>query len=215
MKLLALDPSATCTGYVFYDTDATPQVAIAGFIDELRGDTDGARYKVAYDAVVGLIQRFAPTTIIMEGYFFSKRFATGTNIGPELRGVLKMAAHTFGVPVYISDPAGWKRQILHAVIEQKINPPYHRLKSNDSKIARWKKLLKKQYGKDKAKKIIVVEALEMLGYKLPTKIINKATGRKIAFRFDVSDAIGILIAFLGEQAEKVPSTFTWEFEVVT
>lgn len=216
MRLLALDPSASCTGWALYE-DGT--IVKAGFSPPFNGKTEGERYALAYAWLNSLLLRLKTPLdlVLMEGYFFSKRFSTGVNIGPELRGVFKLLLYSLGLTHQTVDPAEWKRRLIEKAtpdIIKDLDMP--RVRSDASKIVRWKKGLKRKFGKTKSKKLMTTIALtKLFNVELPKKIANKITNRTVNFKFDVSDAIGILVGHLLKQ-EKTDIKFDieWDFEVI-
>jgi hypothetical protein len=119
------------------------------------------------------------------------------------------------MPVEMINPTHWKKNILYQVVNQLTGEPYKRLQSDESKLKRWKKLLTKQYGKEKANKRIIYDALVMLGFQLPAFIKNPTTNKKIAFKYDISDALGILISYYIDLPKSWENRLTWNFEIIT
>lgn len=177
MRILALDPSAGTTGWALYDGN---NVSDAGFVKFKDTGTDGDRYLEAHRWLKNAIYLWKPHLILIESYFFSSRFATGSAVNSEVRGVMKMTIAEAGLSIQIADPSAWKKQLTGRVYPTKAE--------------------KKLYGKVKAKKMVTFLKLKELGVPFPTHLINPKTGKKIQLPFDVSDAIGILVAHLQKQS---------------
>jgi hypothetical protein len=125
-----------------------------------------------------MILLLSPDVIVMEDFFFSRRFASGSPVNVELRGVFKMTIRVFNIPYEIISPSDWKKGLMG-----RVRPTKEEIK---------------KYGKSEAKKVITINHLKKIGVKIPKKIINPNTGREIDFKDDVSDALGILIYFLNK-----------------
>lgn len=193
MTILSLDPSSAATGWALYEDNI---ITLAGFSLAFKPEKyEGDRYRKAYDWVRSLVRVTKPDHIAIEGYFFSKKFATGTDVNSEIRGVMKMALADCGVDYEVINPSDWKRALCGRTTSTRQE--------------------KKKYGKEKSKKLMTVHALVNLGLKCPKRIINPHTNRKSNFKFDVSDALGILLFYLSknnldfEFADNI-----WNFEVV-
>ena len=56
---------------------------------------------------------------------------------------------------------------------------------------------KKQWGKDPAKKLYIQQALyDNFGFKFPNHSLSKKTGKPILFRYDIVDAVAMMVYFL-------------------
>lgn len=173
MKVLALDPSAGITGWAFFTSE---QISIAGWVEFKKTEFNGDRYLEASRWLQDMITEYNPDLILIESYFFSKRFATGTSVNSEIRGCLKMTSREANIPYEVINPTRWKKDLMGRVYPTKKE--------------------KKQYGKLKAKKIIVYNNLIQRGFIFPEKVTNPRTNKSINFKYDISDALGILISFL-------------------
>jgi Holliday junction resolvasome RuvABC endonuclease subunit len=172
-KILALDPSAGVSGWSFFNGKKITQ---AGWIQFEKTDYNGDRYLEAERWFKDMLVKWKPDLVLIEGYFFSSRFATGTSVNSEIRGCLKMAIREAELPYVVMNPTEWKKVLMGRVYPTRAE--------------------KKKYGKVKAKKVIVMNELVSRGFVLPEKILNPKTGKRINFKHDISDAIGILIAHL-------------------
>ena len=210
MKILSLDPSSAYTGWCLYDNDSIT----AGFLRPLEGEVEGNRYCDLFEQVFTLINTTKPELLLIESYFFSSNFATGCNISVEIRGVLKLLACNLHTPYKMVDPAHWKKIITDRAILLLKGDQFKRCKTLESKTAKWRRMLKSEFGKVKAKKIITVLSLKELSIECPKKIINPYTNKKINFPFDISDALGILLSYLIEEDMAYDPKVNWQFTVV-
>lgn len=171
--MLALDPSAGVTGWAFFDGESICNAGWKGFSKtEFFGDS----YLEATTWLKEMISIWKPDMVLIEGYYFSRRFATGTSVNSEFRGCLKMAIRQLGKPYKVIGPSEWKKKLMG--------------RSSPSKSE------KKKYGKTKAKKVITYNYLCEIGFSFPEKVVNERTGREVNFKYDITDAIGIMIAYL-------------------
>lgn len=193
MTILSLDPSSAATGWAIFEDGV---ISLAGFSESFKPEEyDGDRYRKVYDWLGQILRVVGPDLILVESYFFSKKFATGSDINSEMRAIMKMAIRDLQIPYEIINPTDWKMALLGRVRPTRAE--------------------KKKWGKEKAKKIIVVNALEELGLKCPQRIVNPTTKKKVKFKYDVSDAIGILLYHLSKNnIDYAFSSDMWNFEVV-
>lgn len=133
---------------------------------------------IAHEWIGNLLDQINPTRLVIEDYFFRGKFAMGANINPKIRGVFEMVASypDRRIPYVMVQPTHWKK-----VIAGRATP-------TGSQKRKWK---------SKANKLFIVEALrERHGITCPVSMTNPSTGRLINFKYDISDALGILIADL-------------------
>lgn len=175
MRVLALDP-ASITGWAFFDGASISEVGYQTF--EV-GEHEGDRLYAAYTWLKSWIELWKPDLIVAEGFFASGRFATGSNVNHEIRGIFKMTAAKLKVPYVVTGPSEWKKALCGRVSPTKAE--------------------KKLYGKDKAKKMVTVLKLQQLGFTFPEKV-KSAKGNMVKWKFDTSDAIGILVAELNKRS---------------
>jgi len=108
--------------------------------------------------------------VAVEDYFFSGRFAKGSNVNPSYRAAIYMWARRNAMHYEILNISNWK-----VFIAGRSTPT---------------KEQKLKWGKEAAKKLATVEALwKRWNIRLPNHSISENTGKPIAFRFDVADAI--------------------------
>lgn len=182
MKILALDPSASVTGWCFFDGK---EVCNAGWVQFKKTEYNGDRYLEAKRWLKDALNIWKPDLVLTEGYFFSKRFATGTSVNSEIRGCLKMTVREAELPYKVINPTEWKKTLMGRVYPTKAE--------------------KRKYGKLKANKMITYTYLiDEYDIFFPEKVTNPRTNKMINFKFDISDAIGILIAHL--RTNKIPFT---------
>ena len=143
-----------------------------------------------------MIRRERPDLILIEDFFFSGKFANGANTNCEIRGIYKAIAALKKIPYVGMNQSEWKRLVAGRSTPTK------------NQVQRW--------GKQKAKKKFIVEALKIKhGIDCPSKSLNQKTNRPNDFKFDVSDAIGILIAyFLKQGVGYNTGPHIWDFTVV-
>jgi Holliday junction resolvasome RuvABC endonuclease subunit len=180
--ILALDP-ATVTGWALYDGAS---VSEANFKEFTKTSIDGERLLEAHRWLKSMIYDWKPDLIVAEGFYASSRFSNGSNVNHELRGVFKMTAAEANVNYIVVGPSEWKKALCGRTTPTKAE--------------------KKLYGKEKAKKMVTVEALTALGLHIPEKVVNAKTGKLINFKFDVSDALGILCSHLKQLG--LPTVFS-------
>lgn len=171
MKILSLDPATNC-GFAFWDGHA---LSLVGFKVFPKTEKDGDRLLEVFRWTKEMIDTWKPDLVLAEGFFVSGRFANGVEVNFEIRGAIKMACAQRAVDHKVYTPSEWKKQLCGRTTPTKLE--------------------KKRYGKERAKKMVTVLKLQELGFKFPEKVTS-ITGRQVNFKFDTSDAIGILMAHL-------------------
>lgn len=181
LTILALDPSVTSTGWALYEGG---KITSCGFKTFPPTEHEGDRLIQAINWLSNMIALCHVELVVMEQYFFRKKYAAGADVNPEIRAAFKIATALHSIHFCLSKASVWKK-----VVSGRSSPT---------------KQEKRKYGKDAAKKIFIVQALEKkFGLKCPTKIPNHETGKIINFKYDISDAISILVAHLIENGKSV------------
>jgi len=117
-----------------------------------------------------ILNKVGADEIAVEDYFFSGRFANGSNVNPSYRAVIYMWARKRKLHYEILNISNWK-----VFVNGRTTPT---------------KEQKQKWGKEPAKKLATVESLwTRWGIRLPNHSISENTGKPIMFRFDVADAI--------------------------
>jgi len=181
MRILALDP-ATTTGWALFDGSSISEVGFITFSPVAAGysgTSEGLRLLEAHRWLDKMIVKWKPDLIVAEGFFASGRFTNGSNVNHEIRGIFKMTAACLEKQYVVTGPSEWKRKLCGRTTPTKAE--------------------KKLYGKANAKKMVTVKALEARGFKFPEKV-RSAKGNMVKWKFDISDALGILVAELDARA---------------
>lgn len=193
-RILSLDASIGTTGYAFA---IDGKIIKAGFNDINESDFDGDRLLSGELWITELIKQLNPDLLLIEDYFFQSNHAMGASLNPKIRAIYELVSRKSEpkIPYLMIPPPAWKKAVAG-----RSRP------TNEQKL-KWKA---------KANKLFITEALETrLNIKFPTKIVSPFTGRKCDFKYDVSDAIGILIYyFLQHNIRYSIDTNIWDFEVV-
>ena len=172
-RILSVDPSPGNTGYAFA-IDGTIVEAYFNELDE--SPIDGDRLVEGRKWFEALLARLTPDLIVIEAYFFSAKFPMQAGMSPKIRGVFEMVArqNENKIPYLVVPPSHWKKVVAG------------RATATPAQKKKWKTTANKKF---------IIEALETRhGLKFPKTLKNPKSGRVVKFRYDVSDAIGILIA---------------------
>ena len=117
--------------------------------------------------------------IAVEDYFYSTRFKQGANVNPAYRTAIHMWSRNQNLHYEVLNISNWKIFVAARSIPTK-----------EQKI---------KWGKEAAKKLMIVEALwSRFKIRFPNHSISENTKRPIIFRFDVADAVaqGMYAAYL-------------------
>jgi Holliday junction resolvasome RuvABC endonuclease subunit len=176
-RLLAIDPGASC-GYAILEVDDKTSLGTVieyGLISFDRSSQYVGDHCISLMATVNdLIVRHSIKSVGIEDYFASSRFASGTDINYYYRGALQMQCRHRSLPYEMLNASEWKKFIA----SRSVPTPAQ----------------KKLYGKQAAKKIMIQQSLwERFKIRFPNHSISPKTGKPIAFRMDVVDAVGQVI----------------------
>ena len=192
--LLVLDP-ASSTGYCLCKITAnTASIYEYGFIDvDLKSEYQGDHCIDLMVKLDALIDLHRVTHIAIEDYFFSKRFAKGSNVNAAFRTAIHILARAKGIPYTILNITSWKIYVAGRSTPTKEQ--------------------KKRWGADPAKKLYIQQALwERHHFKFPNHSISPKTNKPIQFRFDIVDACGQAVFFCGMIRRIPPENITLEVE---
>jgi len=173
---LFLDVSSTCTGWVVANMDSrTKEVTIqkAGVIWFGDDTPHGKRYRMLCEFVLDIAYiMFHIQNIIAEGYMVNIKRVMGTLVIPEAQGAIKAACFETIPPLgfYNMFPQSWR-----SVLGIKKDTNFAGTKA-------WKEPTKTR-----------VE--QLLGQKLPEKIVSNVTGKERPMPYDMFDALAISIAW--------------------
>lgn len=172
--VLVLDPAAStgwCVMALSEERSAAFIIAYGDLQVDCSSEFQGDWHIDLYAKVERLIDTYLVDCIGVEDYFFSKRFATGSSVNAAFRAVIHLLARRRALPYHILGISAWKKFITGRTTPTPAQ--------------------KKQWGKERAKKLYVQEAL-WLKYqiRLPNHSISAKTGKPIGFKLDVVDVIG-------------------------
>jgi len=182
--LLTLDP-AISTGYCLTSIQVEDGFYISasifeyGFIDvdtssEFQGDwcIDLMR------RVKELIDLYDVEHIAIEDYFFSKRFATGSNVNAAFRTAIHILSRQLDIEYTIINISAWKTFVAGRATPTKEQ--------------------KKKWTALHAKKLYIQEALwTRRGFRFPNHSFSEKTKKPIAFRYDIVDVVGQAVYYCG------------------
>lgn len=171
--ILAVDP-ASCTGWVLFDvTDGEASIIEYGAIEvDKTAESEGHRMLSLRTQLGQVLNKLPqnPKHAHIESFFFHKRTCNGSEINVILRAAVYQLLAERGVPYTLHPPTHWKKFIGGTAVPRK------------SDIAK--------FGKAKAGKAYIIEALaEKYGIHFPSH--TRIGGRRLAFKTDISDAVGI------------------------
>jgi Holliday junction resolvasome RuvABC endonuclease subunit len=194
MRVLSLDP-ATTTGWAICEVEEQGKtvtlVDMGAFkVDTAKPEDDAddptGRWCNALSRKVDELLSPLPDVCFVEDFFFSPRARNGSTLNVYFRAAIFMLLSSRGVRYRKFSPTHWKTFITGAASGR---PGKQRVLAE---------------GKASANKTVVFDALrDRYGVSFPeTTTIN---GRKLKFKYDVSDAVGI--AFFGVHLEHPHAVF--------
>lgn len=176
-EFLALDP-ASSTGYAKGSMDEDDNVLLHAFgIIEVKNKpneefaTVGDTCNELFDKVEELLNP-VPDIVYIEDYFVSSKCIRGVNLNFFLRASICMLLSKRNIKYKFLTPSEWKSFIT------------------GMRSGKPTKAMKEAEGKNANKTIITLKLKERYGIEFPEKI--NIDGKMRKFKFDVSDAVGIL-----------------------
>lgn len=181
--VLVLDPAASC-GYCLMNinvSEDTADIYEEGFIDvNTDSNYQGDHCIDLMSKLSTILERMGPTQsckhIIVEDYFFSNKFRTGSNVNAAYRTAIHIFARMREIPYTIVNISAWK-----TFIAGRSTPTREQ---------------KKKWGANIGKKLYIQQALwNKFGIRFPNHSISKTTGKPIKFRTDIVDVVGQAIYY--------------------
>lgn len=175
--IIAIDPAGS-SGYALGTVvDRTCTVIEYGYIDvDITGPYQGDH---CLDLMRRLDELYVKTpfeSVGVESYFFSRKFCTGSDVNAAFRTAIHIWCRQKNIPYTILNISNWKSFVAGSSTPSKLQ--------------------KALWGKEKAKKLYMQEALlKRHNIRFPNHSLSEKTGKPILFRFDVVDAVGQLLYF--------------------
>jgi Holliday junction resolvasome RuvABC endonuclease subunit len=169
--ILSLDP-AESTGFSVAQIDGDSCVIVEyGFIDVDTSSTYIGDWCIDLQNKIELIyNRVKPTDIVVEDYFFGSKFSSGANVNTAYRTAIHIWCRLKNVHYEILNISNWKVFVAGRSMPTKEQ--------------------KQKWGKQPAKKIMIVEALwKRWKIRFPNHSLSSKTSKPIMFRYDVADAV--------------------------
>lgn len=177
VNVLSLDPANSCGWCILRIVENKGYLIDCGFIDIPKMDYSGDQSLFLQSEVRKLITQYFIQYVAIEDYMFSRSKCSGSHINVYYRGALHMLAREYKIPYTILSVSNWKSIVVGRSMPTKE--------------------MKKFYGKERANKIMVQEALWVrYNIRFPNHSISPKTKKPIALRYDMIDATAIGIAFL-------------------
>lgn len=112
-KILGIDPGTLLTGYgiVFVDENRKFSAVDYGCIRPPPSKPLTCRYKIIFQAIDALIERFAPEAVVVETQYIHKNPQSGIKLGMA-RGVAVLAAALREIPVFEYAPSRAKQAVV-------------------------------------------------------------------------------------------------------
>ena len=104
MIILGIDPGYAIVGWgvIEYKANAHRPIAFGAIVTEAHTDFN-ERLKQIYDDTVELLEKSRPDAVSIEKLYFTTNVTTGIQVA-QARGVILLAAHQAGVPIYEYTP---------------------------------------------------------------------------------------------------------------
>ena len=111
LRILGIDPGFATVGFGVIDYSANKFTTINyGVICTDKNTPFPERLKILYDSALELIEKYKPDCLSIEELFFNTNVKTAIAVG-HARGVLILAAHNAGLPIYEYTPLQIKQAL--------------------------------------------------------------------------------------------------------
>lgn len=112
MRILGIDPGIATVGFGVVDSDRGRQSYVAcGIISTPAKTSLSSRLDQIYDDLNELFETFKPDVISVEELFFNTNITTGIAVAHG-RGVILLAAHKAGIPIFEYTPLQVKQAVV-------------------------------------------------------------------------------------------------------
>ncbi len=105
MRILGIDPGTATTGFGVLDADSTDAFTLIdyGLVETPKTWEHGKRLEFIYDNITDILTKHKPEIVSIERLFFATNALTAIAVGQAI-GVIKLAIHHHGVPVFDYTP---------------------------------------------------------------------------------------------------------------
>ena len=112
MRILGIDPGYGITGFGLVDAQRGNTTLLhCGAITTPAGMDFSARLEIIYEDMKKLLDMAKPDAVAIEELFFGQNVTTGIGVA-QSRGVILLAIHQAGVPVYAYKPMQVKQAVV-------------------------------------------------------------------------------------------------------
>jgi Holliday junction resolvasome RuvABC endonuclease subunit len=191
MIVLSLDPGS-CTGYCLVSVEweyidiwsgtwkwTSADIYEYGYINvDITSNYQGDHCIDLMNKIKDIIDRHNVEHITVEDFFFSKKFANGSNVNVAFRTAIHILARERGIDYTILNISAWKTFVAGRATPTK-----------------QQKML---WGPTPAKKIYMQDALWMyFSIRFPNHSISEKTRKPIVFKYDIVDVVAQAIYYCG------------------
>lgn len=181
MRVLCLDPAAS-TGFCILDVKddkSSANIIEYGYIDvDTSSNFQGDHCIDLMNRLDVILKQYDIDHVTVEDYFFSQRFANGSNVNAAYRTAIHIFCRLKGIPYTILNISAWKTFVAGRSIPTKDQ--------------------KKKWGAQSAKKLFIQQALwEKWNFRFPNHSLSEKTQKPIIFRFDIVDVVAQAVYFAG------------------
>jgi Holliday junction resolvasome RuvABC endonuclease subunit len=169
--LLSLDPAESTGFAVAHVENDICTIVEYGFIDvDTSSNYIGDWCIDLQNKIQHIYDRFKPTEIVVEDYFFGSKFSSGANVNTAYRTAIHIWCRQRNIHYEILNISNWKVFIAGRSMPTKDQ--------------------KQKWGKQPAKKLMIVEALwKRWKIRFPNHSLSPKTNKPIIFRYDIADAV--------------------------
>jgi crossover junction endodeoxyribonuclease RuvC len=113
MRIIGIDPGTVSTGYGVVEEKAPGRLAYieSGVIASSPKSTLPGRLKKIHDELTRLFELHRPSAVVIEDTFVAKNAQAALKLG-QARGVVLLAAETFGLPAFEYTPTQVKSSVV-------------------------------------------------------------------------------------------------------
>jgi crossover junction endodeoxyribonuclease RuvC len=113
MRIIGIDPGTVSTGFGVVEEKAPGRLAYvdSGVISSSSKSTLPGRLKKIYDEIILLLEQHRPSAVVIEDSFMARNAQAALKLG-QARGMVLLAAETFGLPTFEYTPTQVKSSVV-------------------------------------------------------------------------------------------------------
>jgi len=178
MRLLSIDP-AKCSGWSVFNCNNECILEKYGLVNttSIKYNNVGEELLAYKNYIIKLVKDYNIDFVVLEDYFFSSRFKSGSNLNPAFRSIIWLLCAELNIPFKIINISNWKKYIGGCIKPDKVTV--------------------RKFGRKLANKEYIKQALiDKYNLVLDNMVYDLVRDKLVPTKYDVCDSIAIGIYHL-------------------